>query len=263
MKNAQSRPINGFTLIELLVVVAIIAILAGILLPALGKAKASARKVKCIAQMREVVAAMSQFAYDNKNRFLGESNFRANTTYFSDEFKYADTGGEGDPIVRKNNLGEWSTLLTVDRPLFAYIETVDLFECPGDRGVPQSDIPNVFEESGSSYFYAMSNTHTRLQTQDLGIRSISNEKLSTIAAVSKKVMYFESSLFYYPNDAHRNNSKIKWHFDVKGSVLGFADGHAALMEEDALTDCCDGPDYDYPLEDDPMDGEHRSQRNYY
>ena len=68
MKNAQSRPINGFTLIELLVVVAIIAILAGILLPALGKAKASARKVKCIAQVREVAIAVNQFAYDQSTK---------------------------------------------------------------------------------------------------------------------------------------------------------------------------------------------------
>ncbi|MCC6229151.1 MAG: prepilin-type N-terminal cleavage/methylation domain-containing protein [Phycisphaerales bacterium] len=56
---------KGFTLIELLVVIAIIALLIGILLPALGKARASARQLKDQTQVRGIVSAMALWAQNN------------------------------------------------------------------------------------------------------------------------------------------------------------------------------------------------------
>lgn len=72
---------RGFTLIELLVVIAIIALLLGVLLPALGKAKESARRLVCMALLKSFGTANMVYAANHDSWFVPFSNPRPSTSW--------------------------------------------------------------------------------------------------------------------------------------------------------------------------------------
>jgi prepilin-type N-terminal cleavage/methylation domain-containing protein/prepilin-type processing-associated H-X9-DG protein len=69
-RDASPAPRHGFSLVELLVLIAILAILAGLLLPALAKAKARAQGIACLNNHKQLMLAWMMYADDHAGQLV-------------------------------------------------------------------------------------------------------------------------------------------------------------------------------------------------
>ena len=109
----------GFTLIELLVVIAIIAVLMGILMPALRAAKDHASRIHCTANVRTLDLAWTMYATENDNRLVG-GNVGGGTSWI------AAPSAQNTDVEDKLNAIRSGTL-------WKYVKEEKVYLCPSDR----------------------------------------------------------------------------------------------------------------------------------
>jgi prepilin-type processing-associated H-X9-DG protein/prepilin-type N-terminal cleavage/methylation domain-containing protein len=236
MMPARRRRAGAFTLVELLVVVSIIAVLIGIILPSIGKARESGRRVRCVSNMKQVGHAITSYCMDNDGGFPGTAPTAA---------------------PRREDWIYWQTKPTAPAPTDAFhvskspvlktlgTQDVAIVRCPSD----DIDARAVTSTYGTyQYSYVMNYLMTAFPAPAVPSgKSIA--RLTGVKSPASKVLMYEedentindgagipddpaASLLSLRHERGRSSDNPSVH---RGNVL-FCDGHVDLLFRSELQD---------------------------
>lgn len=232
---------KAFTLIELLVVIAIIGLLLAILVPSLVAVKEIASVANCLVNQKNIALAYTSYCMDNDDKLCSgyvydDMNVREVPSWVRAPLVYNPAGGYSlasdaqlNTETRLNGLREGA--------IFPYLESTDVFHCPGDRRIKIgasryfTDIPpdpinvyQVYRSYGMPDFYQVNGSGDEKQ-------------LGNISSPGSKLLFVEDQYDkYYNIDSWSYQPGLRMYWDPLGNyhnkscTFAFADGHSELYK---------------------------------
>ena len=230
-KHRSSLPASGsagvaprglaFTLIELLVVIAIISVLAAQVLPALSRAKAQARKVQCLSEMKQWAAAFQMYVDDNEG-WIPREGYHTNGSVIWNT--WGEVGAASDvwynvlpPYLGHAPAAAYSMPSKVEK----FYDRQSFFHCPSARlpGNTGDDIA-YFSRVMNSQLIEFAPTIKFDQIKDTARTALF---LENRLAGEEKVVKEQDDRYLGQPAAYANRFAGRRH--LRGGNLAFADGH--------------------------------------
>ena len=232
-KASQSLVRGAFTLIELLVVIGIIAVLAGLLLPGLSRAKSKAQGIQCLSNLRQMSLSWMMYADDNDDK-IPPNNLRGAAAWQTWVRGWLDYQS---PVPDNTNIVYLQT-----SHLWPYHKSLGIWRCPADKSTSRHSgrlYPRVRSISMNNWLNADEAWENNRQFKVIRKipQMVDPPPAKTWVLIDEREDRINNGFFVVDMSGFRPNNPgnirmVDWpaSYHNKAGGITFADGHAEIKK---------------------------------